>query len=83
MKDLKSKLNFKSFTILLGYKEVMYMERAGNVIAILVLILILRIGYSILSKLFLNGMKFVNFIKFISSKLKKLKDKKKGSEEIE
>ena len=83
MKDLKFNLDFKSFTILLGYKEVICMERAGNIIAILVLILILRIGYSILSKLFLNGMKFVNFIKFISSKLKKLKDKKKGSEEIE
>lgn len=49
-----------------------------KIIAAIVALVALKILYSIISKVFLSGMKFTKFIKVIVNKIKILKEKKKG-----
>lgn len=46
-------------------------EFLDNIIATIVALLALGVCYRILSKIFLHGMKFTKFIKFVVNKLKK------------
>lgn len=56
----------------------MGLEVLDKIIATIVALVALKILYSIISKLVLNGMKFTKFIKVILNKIKILKEKKKG-----
>lgn len=54
------------------------MEFLDNIIATIVALIAFKILYSIFSKVFLSGMKFTKFIKFIVNKIRAIKNKKKG-----
>lgn len=49
-----------------------------KIIAAIVALVALKILYSIISKVFLSGMKFTRAIKYISNKIRGIKNKKKG-----
>ena len=54
------------------------MEFLDKIIATIVALVALKILYSIISKVFFSGMKFTRAIKYISNKIRVIKNKKKG-----